>query len=270
MTAIAATACSTTSADVVVAVVRGPEGRSHYTTLRSSPLLAVRPTIDGVHLVSPTATPVGGDVVRVHLHVGPGATLVVRSVAAAVARRGPDGSASHHIVEAHVARGGRLWWEVEPLVAAEGCHHRSEVSVQVATGGHLWWRDTLVAGRADEPPGWCRSRLRVDVGGRPALRHELTIGPGTPAPTPAVIGPARAIATVVAVGPPARALAAPRTHQAEGAVASVLPLAVRGASLVEAFAPDHLSLTAVLAQAGIQTHMGTRPVLIDQPHPGGR
>jgi urease accessory protein len=167
------------AAEVVVAAVADETGRTRYRTLRSSALLAVRPTIDGIHLLSATASPIGGDTIRVRLSVGPGAVVTVGSAAAAVARRGPDGSSSRQVVEARVARGGSLHWAPEPLVVAEGARHWSEVSVEVAAGGHLWWQETIVAGRTDEPSGWYHSRLRLDVGGWPALRHELTLGPGS-------------------------------------------------------------------------------------------
>jgi urease accessory protein len=240
------------AAEVVVAAVADETGRTRYRTLRSSALLAVRPTIDGIHLLSATASPIGGDTIRVRLSVGPGAVVTVGSAAAAVARRGPDGSSSRQVVEARVARGGSLHWAPEPLVVAEGARHWSEVSVEVAAGGHLWWQETIVAGRTDEPSGWCHSRLRLDVGGWPALRHELTLGPGSGAESPAVLGSARAVATIVAVGRPARHLAAPRAARAGAATACVSPLAVRRSSLVEACAPHHRALVDVLGLVGAQ------------------
>lgn len=229
----------------------GRDGRIRYRTLRSCTNLAIRRTPTGVHLVSPTSTPIGGDRVALTVRVGPRAQLAVHSVAASVARRGPDDQPSHHSVSLSVGRGATCHWHLEPLVAAAGCHHLATSRIQLASGAHLWWQDELVAGRHGEAAGTCRTLLTVDIAGRPALRHELSIGPAEPAMvSPAVLGGAKVVATIVAVGRPARHLAEPTTYDTADAVVSVLPLSTRGAVLVSALATDHIALDAALYQAG--------------------
>jgi urease accessory protein len=187
----------TTDAEVVVG--RGGPGGARYRVLRSGPLLALRPTSQGLYLISATASPVGGDQVHLRLVVEPGAHLTVRSAAASVARRGPRGEPSLLEIHASVAEGASLAWAVEPTVLAGGALYHARVCVELADGAKLWWQEVVVRGRSGEPGGCGRVRLALDRAGWPVLRHELRLGDGAPeAASPAGLGGARVVGHLVA------------------------------------------------------------------------
>ena len=166
-------------------------GRTRVTTLRSAPPLTLRDTPTGVHLVSSAASPVGGDDVRLDVEVFPRAELVVRSVAASLALPAPRPAPSHLHLEVDVGAGGRLAWIPQPTILGRGCDHRATATVRLGTGAHLVWREELVLGRWGETTGSVLSRLRVDLDGRPLVRHDLALGPCWPGSD----GPAGAAAT---------------------------------------------------------------------------
>lgn len=159
--------------------------------------VAWRPAADAVYMVSTAASPVADDEVVIEVQARAGSRLVVRSTAATLAW---TGVASHYEVRATVERGAALDWAPEPLVATAGCHHSHLARLDVQKGGSVRWRELLVLGRHDEAPGSLRSTLRVDLGGRPLLRHELTIG-AVGWDGPAVLGPARVVGLLLLAGP---------------------------------------------------------------------
>jgi urease accessory protein len=151
-----------------------------------------------LHLLGTAAGPLGGDRLRLTLELRPGVRATVRSVAAAVAQRG-DGSVSRHDVEVAVGADAHLAWEVQPLVAAAGCHHEASATVRLAPGASVVWRDELVLGRSGEPPGRCTSTLRVVRDGGVVLHHALsTATPGWSGP--AVTAGAKVIGQRAVVG----------------------------------------------------------------------
>ena len=182
-------------------------GRTAVTVLRGEPPLLPRCTgprggpVAEVHLVGGAAGPIGGDRLRIDVEVGPGAALVLRTVAATVALPGPTGEASSSTLSVRVASGGRFAWLPEPLVAAAGCDHVSESIVELDGGAHLVWRDELVAGRHGEQPGRLRQATRIRYDGVAVLHQELAIGPGTVWTSPAVLGGARVAGNLVVVSP---------------------------------------------------------------------
>ena len=81
-----------------------------------------------------------------------------------------------------------------------GCDHRSTTQVTVAGDAVLVWQEVVVLGRHAEPAGSLLQRLQVDVGGRPALRNDLAVGPRWPGSQgPAGVGDVRAVGTAVLV-----------------------------------------------------------------------
>lgn len=196
-----------------------------------------RATPDAVYMVSTAAAPVGDDDVVVRINVGSGARLAVRSVAASVAW---SGSGSRQRVEVEVGPGGHLDWGLEPLVVTAHCDHRQEGVVVLHPSASLRWAEKVVLGRHGEHPGRLRSTLHVDVGGHPLLRHGVDVGDGSPGwDGPAVLGPARALATVAVVD--GRRCWSP----ASGPGWSVLPLDAPGA-LGVAVAPSAVELERAL------------------------
>jgi urease accessory protein len=182
-----------------------------FPVLRSSPPLSLRPVHtwptaslleaghgDRLCLLSSAAGPLGGDDVTLDLTVRSGACLTVVSAAASVALAGPASQWSAMTVRARVEAGASLQWMPEPLVVAAGSQHRSHAVLDLASSAIVTWRDVVVLGRHDGGSGRAWIRMTADLDGTPLLRHELRLGPGTPAwDGPAGIGDARVVASLL-------------------------------------------------------------------------
>ena len=155
-----------------------------------------------VHLVGGAAGPLGGDVLHLDIEVGPGAHLVVRTVAASIVLPGLSGAQSTTGVRASVADGGRLRWLPEPVVAARGCRHLASSHVDIAGGGYLVWREEVICGRHGEDSGDLTLTAAVRLDGAPLFQQELAVGPHAPAwAGPAVLGGATAVGSLLVVDP---------------------------------------------------------------------
>jgi urease accessory protein len=185
---------------IVEVVARaGPGGRTVLPVVRASGQLAVRRTGPcTVHLVATAFGPLGGDEVDVRLVVEDGATLRVRTVAAAVVlpARGP-GRPSVQRVVAEV--GGVLDLAPEPTVVAAGGHHLAELRAVLGTGARLTTTEQVLLGRAGEGPGRWTGTTRVEVAGCPVLHTTVDLGPGAPAWLPPV-APCAYVSTVCVDG----------------------------------------------------------------------
>jgi urease accessory protein len=184
----------------------GPGGAVRLPVLRSQAPLILRRTADAVYLASGAAGPLGGDTLELRIEVRAGVTLRLRTVAAAVALPGRYGQESRLTITATVGAGARLEYLPEPIVAADGARHRTDVSVRLAADAGLVLRDEVLLGRHGERGGACRTRLAVDrdsaLGWRPLLRHELNISGTDPASLgPAVLAGHRAAGTLFTVDP---------------------------------------------------------------------
>src|SRR3954462_4307588 len=138
---------------VVEVVARCVGGRTVLPVMRASGQLAVRRTGPAtVHLVATAFGPLGGDDARIRVVVEEGATLAVRSVAAAVAlpARG-EGAPSSQRVRATVA--GMLDLRPEPTVVAARAHHVAELRAELADGAVLIAAEQVLLGRSREEPG---------------------------------------------------------------------------------------------------------------------
>ena len=175
-------------ARAAVVAEAGPDGGTRLVVLRSQAPVTLRPTAAGLYLAASAAGPLGGDDVEVSVSVGPGACLVLRTVAAAVALPGAGGGSSFTWTLS-VAAGGRLAVLPAPIVVATGADHRTRTRAEVAGGGALVVREEVLLGRHGEAGGAYRGTLAVDVAGRPLLRSELTLD-GT---DPVTFGPASAV-----------------------------------------------------------------------------
>jgi len=180
---------------------RDTRGGTRCTTLRSSPPLSLRPTPDGLQVVGSAAGPIGGDDVSLDLTVVDGGELTIRTVAAQVALPGPRPVASRAAVTVTIGERASLRWLPEPLVLADGCDHRTTVTMFLAPTASVVWRDEIVLGRHCEPSGSLLQRLRVDRDGQPLFRNDLALGPGWPGSEgPAGTGGARVAGTLLIVG----------------------------------------------------------------------
>lgn len=188
-------------AAATVVAERGTRTRTRCTTLRSSPPISLRDTPDGLHIVGSAAGPLGGDDVHLDITVADGASLTIRSVAAQVVLPGPRDGPSISSVSATVGEAATLRWLPGPLVLAQGCDHRTTVTLSLGATATLVWRDEIVLGRCGEPGGSVLQRLRVDRADRPLLRNDLALGPRWPgAGGPAGSGDATAVCTLLVVG----------------------------------------------------------------------
>jgi urease accessory protein len=195
-----------------------------------------------VSLTAGAAGPVGGDHLRLSIDVGPGAALVLRTVAATLVLPGPHGQPSRSELSVRVAERGILVWLPGPVIAARGCHHETVTRVTLEPGARLLLREELLLGRHAERPGSIRQRLRVCLGDRPLYDQTLALGPGaTGWDGPAVSGGRRALGSILVVDPAwdggARDVLAPSAR----ADSALMPLSGPGV-LVTALANDALSL----------------------------
>ncbi len=224
-------------AHAAVSAERAPDGTTRLWRLRSSPPLALRAAGGAVWMVGTAAGPLAGDHLELHVTVGAGASLTLRSTAASVVLGGAGDGASVVDVHAEVAGGGTLRWLPEPTVATRGCHHRSRAFVSLAAAATLVWRDELVLGRHGEGPGRLSTQVSVDRKGSALVRHGLRVGPDAPGwDSPAVLGHAGAAGTLVVVDPalsPATSSLSP-----DAAVLGVAP----DAAVVNALAADAAEL----------------------------
>jgi urease accessory protein len=219
------------------AVVAEPGDR--LSVVKSQAPLVLRRTAGALYLVGAAGGPVGGDRLELRIEVRAGAVLRLRTVAASVALPGRDGAESALSVTASVEAGGTLEYLPEPTVVADGARHLTDFQISLNDGASLVLRDELILGRHNERGGACRTRLSVDYGGLPLLRHEVAVN-GTSAIDlgPAVLAGHRAYGTMLYAGP---RLPAP----AGAAGTAVMPLAGPGV-LVSALAPDSLILRRLL------------------------
>ncbi len=182
-----------------VAVSASPGGTTRYDELRSDAPILLRPANEALYIVGGAASPLGGDDLRLEIELQSGVSLVVRSTAASLARRGLHKFSSMMSISAHLAEKASLWWLVEPAVACSGCDHYVDVTVDMAESSSLYWRDELVLGRQGEEPGKWSSRLSADIADQPLVRSEFsTRRPGWNGP--AVAGSNEAIGSIFIAG----------------------------------------------------------------------
>ena len=242
-----------------LAAEKRPDGSTRLTTLAGQAPLLLRQTHPDdagtataqVHLVGGAAGPIGGDELRLSLHLGPGAQVRIQSVAASLALPGPRPSESTLDISVRIEAGASLIWSPQPLIAAQGARHRTTVRVEMAEDARLTWHEQTLLGRHGEQPGSATTRLRVRRADRVLLDHTLAVGPRHPGSLgPAVAGTDRANATILIVDPawthvpPADRLSLAPRDDAHGAVAV---LALDGpAVVISALAPDALALNSFL------------------------
>ncbi|MDQ4214656.1 urease accessory protein UreD [Microbacterium capsulatum] len=150
-----------------------------------------------VVLVAGGALLLGGDHVRVEIHVGEGCTLELEDVGGTVAYDA-DGRASSWTADIVVEAGARLLWAGLPFIAADGSDVTRESRIRLGAGAVACLRETLVLGRHGETGGRLTNRSRVVAEGRPLLVEELRIGGGEG--TPGVLGEHRVLDAIALYG----------------------------------------------------------------------
>jgi urease accessory protein len=187
-----------------VALARAADGAGPAHLLLATGVLAPRlirrsPTTATVALVATTATLLGGDVVDLHVEVGPGLRLDLTEVAGTVAYHG-RGRGAQLSVHLCVAEGATLVWAGEPLVVADGAEVERCLVAEVGRGGRLLVRDQVALGREGEHGGSLRCHTEITYAGRPALVETLDLRTKQLRSAPGILGAARVIDTVTAVG----------------------------------------------------------------------
>lgn len=178
--------------------VVGRVGRRPH--VRAVGALTVRVSTDGVvHLLGAAAGPLGGDEVRVRVAVEPGAALRLCSVAASVVLPGAAEVRSCAEWDLEVADAASLVVCPQPTVVTARAVHRTRTRARVAADAALVVLERVQLGRSGEEPGRWTGTLDVDVAGRPRLRHELSLGPGSA--THDVLEAAGALRSLLEVGP---------------------------------------------------------------------
>jgi urease accessory protein len=119
-------------------------------------------------LVGSGASPVGEDRIRVHVDVGPGVDVTVRSVAATVVYAARD-AGTRWDTDIDVAEGASVVWRPEPVILTQRARHVSNTTVRASNGGTVTLDELLVLGRAGETSGALRSTLAVHVDDAPVL-----------------------------------------------------------------------------------------------------
>jgi urease accessory protein len=228
-------------------------GRTACTRLRSDPPITLRRTGEGVvHQIASSAGPIGGDDLRLRVRVGPGAALVLRSVAAAIVLPGPDGRPSRLVVEVDVEEGGALDLALVPQVLAHRCDHETTTTVRLAAGATLRLREVTVLGRHGEPGGSLLSRLRIDREQRALVRSDLAVGPRWPGSQgPAGVGTARCIGSDLVVGEAAPASGSAEARPEGAAVAAAAYEVGPGARMAQALGDDLPAVVAALDALGV-------------------
>ena len=218
-------------ASTTVEVELDARGRSVVTAMHCEVPLLVR--VDGASevltllLLGGAAGPLGGDDLALTLIVGPGADVVVRSVAAMLAQPGSCGAASSLRTVVRVGEGARLDWETQPMISVVGSNHRSTTLLEIAGGARVRWSEAVLLGRHEERSGLLALHQRVVLGGGVILDHELVLGEGAPSGAGAH-GDVRWMRSEVLIGPQAATM--PSAEVTRTRVAGVFPLAP-GASL---------------------------------------
>jgi urease accessory protein len=172
-------------ARTVLAVERGPDGRSLVRELRSQSPLSLVPrrgtaaageSAVTVHMVGSASTPLAGDDVELDVRVGPGADLVLTGVAAAVALPGLA-TPSSLTIRFEIGEEASLQYLPEPMVITARAHHHTALFADLHPTAKLRAREVLVAGRAGEPSGRYRGTVRVDeAASDPHERHSRSRG----------------------------------------------------------------------------------------------
>jgi urease accessory protein len=252
---------ATAALGVEAVALPGGAVRSRIRTLRSQAPLMLRPThpkgpepwtgddagASRVCLAAGAAGPIGGDAYTLDVEVGAGSSLVLREISASLLLPGPHAEQSTLRTTVQVGAGATLVWLPEPMIAARGCHHRTDVRVELAAGARLVLREELLLGRHGEQPGAVAARVRIRLDGRPLLHQDLTLGPGAVGwDSAAVTGGRRAFGSLVVVDPAWEDTPPPAALL--GDAAAVLPLP-GPAALVSAVAADALQLRDCLDAA---------------------
>jgi urease accessory protein len=243
-----------------VAVVRRADGRSVVVRARAAaPLVLLEPRShgDAAWLVAGTLGGglVDGDQVALALEVGAGAALMVATQAQAKIYRG----ASSQRLSARVGAGGVLVCAPDPVVCFAAARYRQDAAIDLDDAASLVWLDGVTCGRRAHGERWAfasyAARMRVSVGGAVRVHDGVVLDPRH-GDVAARMGRFDALATIVALGPRAGAVAAALLAAADGPLAPGADVMISASAITDgaiarvagvAVEPVALAVRALLA-----------------------
>lgn len=180
--------------------VRAGDPRAHLDLVVGAlaPRLISR-TRQSAHVALPAAGMLllGGDDVHIDIEVGAGCLLDLEDVGGTVAYPS-RGDPSAWTVSIHVGQGGVLVWRGLPFVVADDAIVERTTNVTLEPRASAVLRETIVLGRHGEAGGRLTSSLRITDHDGPVLIERLDVDGR--APEPGVLGSARVLDAVIAVG----------------------------------------------------------------------
>ncbi|TCK24401.1 urease accessory protein UreD [Pseudonocardia endophytica] len=242
-------------ARAVLAVERGPDGRTRVAELRTgSPLAllprrgtaAARETALTVHVVGSASTPLAGDDVELDVHVGDGAHLELTGVAAAIALPGRDRPSSLTI-RLTVGADASVRHRPESTVVTARADHRTRFEATLHPTASLSARETVVLGRIGERAGRLTTSTRIREEGLTLFAQDLELGDARLQRSPAHLAGHRVLAQEVVIA----AIDPDRTSCGDNW--SLVPLGRRG-SVAAAVGRD-----AVTAAHGLEAALANHP-----------
>ena len=159
-----------------------------------------------VTLVAGRAMLLPGDDVRLRIEVGEECALRLVDIGGLVVygRTGEPGAASQWHARIDLAAGAHLVWEGLPTVVTDAGSLERSLAVRLAARSSALLRETLVLGRAGERGGRLTSDTDVTDAAGPLLRETVRVHGH--APVPGVLGAARVMDSISALGDTALAV----------------------------------------------------------------
>jgi urease accessory protein len=219
----------------------GAAGKTEiHTALATSPLRLLTPKNHGsaswVYLATFGGGLVDGDAIDLRVDVGPASRALLATQASTKVYRSPRGCAQR--IEVDVAAEGFFALVPDPVACFAGARYAQDTVVRVAAGATFVYVDAVTCGRSARGERWefarYASRTRIERGGAPIVIDGLVLDPAQ-GDLASRMGRFDALATVIAVGPEARAIrdgilgAAPRLATRADRVESASPLGKHGA-----------------------------------------
>jgi urease accessory protein len=237
-------------------VVAGSGGPYTAAVLRSDLPIVLRQADDAIHIAQGAAGPLGGDDLELSIELPDGCSLRLRAVASTLIQPSVVGGTALVTIKAVVGVGASLELLLEPVVVASAAAVELVTQIELGAGATLLWREEVVLGRYGEVGGAATTRIDVTCDGVPLLRTGSQLRGGDAVTHgPAVLGPGRAVGSLLRIGHGER-VSAPEPDAATLVLAG-------GGTLFTAVAPSAIRLRRRLDAHLLDTLkiIGSGPVL---------
>ncbi|HMD33448.1 MAG TPA: urease accessory protein UreD [Vicinamibacterales bacterium] len=108
----------------------------------------------------------GGDDVRLSIHVGRGARVVLTSQSALQVHPSADRSMAHIRQNFRIDEDGELIAEWDPAIPFAGARLDQRIAIDLAAGTRLLWSDAVMSGRAGRGESWRFASLAHELAAR--------------------------------------------------------------------------------------------------------